>query len=335
LAERQVAITMGDPSGIGPEICALALTQWRRPDVVVGNLGRLEEAAGLLVEAGRLNPGALRFRAVDSVAGARGEAGVVDVLDLANVPASLPWGRLSEDAGRAGYEYLERATQLALAGEVGAVCTAPINKEAWRLAGVPYLGHTEALAALCGVDDFAMMLVNQGLRVIHLSTHSSLREAIRLATAERCLACVRLADGFLRTRLRIARPRIAVAGINPHAGEHGLLGDEDRDQLLPAVRLARSDGLDASGPWPPDTVYARAAQGEFDVVVAAFHDQGHIPIKMIGLDTGVNVTVGLPVARTSVDHGTAFDIAGTGRARAANLLAALELAHELAGTPRA
>ena len=326
---------MGDPSGIGPEICALALTQWRRPDVVVGNLRRLEEAAGLLVEAGRLNPGALRFRAVDSVAGARGEAGVVDVLDLANVPASLPWGRLSEDAGRAGYEYLERATQLALAGEVGAVCTAPINKEAWRLAGVPYLGHTEALAALCGVDDFAMMLVNQGLRVIHLSTHSSLREAIRLATAERCLACVRLADGFLRTRLRIARPRIAVAGINPHAGEHGLLGDEDRDQLLPAVRLARSDGLDASGPWPPDTVYARAAQGEFDVVVAAFHDQGHIPIKMIGLDTGVNVTVGLPVARTSVDHGTAFDIAGTGRARAANLLAALELAHELAGTPRA
>jgi 4-phospho-D-threonate 3-dehydrogenase / 4-phospho-D-erythronate 3-dehydrogenase len=253
----------------------------------------------------------------------------VNVVDLANVPADLPWGELSTEAGRAGYAYLEQATRLALDGEVAAVCTAPINKEAWRRAGVPHPGHTEALAALCGSDRFAMMLVNRRLRVVHQSTHVSLAEAVRLATGERCLECVELAAGFLREHAGIARPRIAVAGINPHAGENGLLGREDGVQLAPAVEKARAAGIDASGPWPPDTVFLRGSEGEFDAVIAAHHDQGHIPIKLLGLDSGVNVTIGLPIVRTSVDHGTAFDIAGTGRARPANLLAALHLAEEL------
>ena len=325
MARSTIAITMGDPAGVGPEIVLAALAAEPHRAVVVGDAGRLKLAGQILPRGGP------RLRPINLPSDAHFEPGVVNVIDLANVPADLPWGQLSEVAGLAAYAYLEQATRLALAGDVAAICTAPINKEAWREAGIEHPGHTEALAALCGTETYAMMLVNRRLRVVHQSTHLSLAAAVEKATTERCLSCIRLAAGFLREHAGLSTPRIAVAGINPHAGEHGLLGDEDRDQLLPAVRLARSDGLDASGPWPPDTVYARAAQGEFDVVVAAFHDQGHIPIKMLGLDSGVNVTIGLPIVRTSVDHGTAFDIAGSGRARPANLLAALRLAEELVG----
>jgi len=306
-----------DPAGVGPEITVLALAGGllRFPVRVIGDRGRLQMALEVLTQSGRIE----RFD-LDSI----------DLLDLANVRPALAWGRLAPEAGRSGYEYVETATRLALAGDVSAICTAPINKEAWRAAGVPHPGHTEALAALCGAERFAMMLVNQRLRVVHLSTHSSLVEAVARATTDRCLECVQLAAGFLREQAAIPNPRIAVAGINPHAGENGLLGREDRDQLLPAVTRARAAGIDASGPWSPDTVFARGAAGEFDCVIAAYHDQGHIPIKMLGLDTGVNVTIGLPIIRTSVDHGTAFDIAGQGRVREVNLLAALDLAHELA-----
>jgi 4-phospho-D-threonate 3-dehydrogenase / 4-phospho-D-erythronate 3-dehydrogenase len=323
MARGVVAVTMGDPAGVGAEIIMAALAAEDHRAVVVGDAGRLKLAGDLLPRGGP------RLRKVVAPSEARFEPGVVNVLDLANVSADLPWGELSAEAGRAGYAYLERATRLALDGEVAAVCTAPINKEAWRQAGVPHPGHTEALAALCGTDRFAMMLVNRRLRVIHQSTHVSLAEAVRLATSERCLDCIRLAASFLHEHAGIGEPRIAVAGINPHAGENGLLGSEDRDQLRPAVAAARKEGIDASGPWPPDTVFLRGSEGEFDAVIAAHHDQGHIPIKLLGLDTGVNVTVGLPIVRTSVDHGTAFDIAGTGRARPANLLAALRLAEEL------
>jgi 4-hydroxythreonine-4-phosphate dehydrogenase len=323
MARSTIAVTMGDPAGIGPEIVMAALAGEMHRAVVIGDAGRLKLAGDLLPRGGP------RLRSVAAPAEARFEPGVVNVVDLANVPASLPWGELSADAGRAGYAYLEHATRLALDGEVAAICTAPINKEAWRAAGVRYPGHTEALAALCGTDLFAMMLVNRRLRVVHQSTHVSLAEAVRLATADRCFECIELADRFLRERAGIGRPRIAVAGLNPHAGENGLLGAEDRDHLLPAVERARAAGIDASGPWSPDTVFLRGSEAEFDAVVAAHHDQGHIPIKMLGLDSGVNVTIGLPIVRTSVDHGTAFDIAGTGRARPANFLAALRLAEEL------
>ena len=316
---RPIAVTMGDPSGVGPEISVLAMTHNSRPAncVLVGDLKRLETAQKLLVETGRLSPS---VRPIGSL---------VEVIDLGNVAAGLPWGANSAEAGRAGYEYVERAARAALAGDVAAVCTGPINKESWRLAGVPHTGHTEALAALAGSERFAMMLVNGGLRVIHLSTHTSLVEAVRQATTERALTCIELAAAFLRAA-GIANCRIAVAGINPHAGEAGLLGSEDQEELRPAVEAARGVGIDASGPWPPDTVFARAILGEFDAVIAAYHDQGHIPIKMLGLDSGVNVTLGLPFIRTSVDHGTAFDIAGRGIVREANLLAALDLATSLA-----
>lgn len=323
MAERPVAITMGDPAGVGPEIIVAALAGQGRRAVVVGDGGRLRLAMGIMRVTAEL-------RSVAGPAGADFGPGVINIIDLGNVDSDLPWGRLSTAAGRSGFEYLEKATELALAGEVGAICTAPINKEAWRDAGVPHPGHTEALAALCGTESYAMMLVNQGLRVVHQSTHSSLAAAVGKATTARCLECVGLADAFLRDRAGIRAPRIAVAGINPHAGENGLLGAEDRDQLLPAVTLARESGIDASGPWSPDTVFVRGAGGEFDAVIAAYHDQGHIPIKMLGLDSGVNVTIGLPIVRTSVDHGTAFDIAGKGLVRSQNLVTALNLAHELA-----
>jgi len=319
-------VTMGDPAGIGPEIVAAALAAENHRAVVIGDLQRLEQALTVSRFGGRAH-----LRAVVSAADARFEPGAINVLDLKNVPRDLPWGELSEVAGAAGYAYLEKAVQMALDGEVDAICTAPINKEAWRAAGIPHPGHTEALAALCGVERFAMMLVNQKLRVVHLSTHISLAQAVTEATTQRCLACIELAAEFLSQRAGVVRPRVAVAGLNPHAGENGLLGSEDRDRLRPAVEQARESGIEASGPWPPDTIYVRASAGEFDAVVAPYHDQGHIPIKMIGLDTGVNVTVGLPIIRTSVDHGTAFDIAGSGQARHANLLAALRLAEELAG----
>jgi 4-hydroxythreonine-4-phosphate dehydrogenase len=326
MARSTVAVTMGDPAGVGPEIVAAALAAEPHRAVVVGDLNRLEQALTVSRFGGRAH-----LRPVVTAAEARFEPGAINVLDLKNVPHDLPWGELSSAAGAAAYSYLEKAARMALDGEVDAICTAPINKEAWREAGIPHPGHTEALAALCGVDRYAMMLVNHKLRVVHLSTHTSLAQAIAKATTDRCLACIQLAAEFLSQRAGVVRPRVAVAGLNPHAGENGMLGSEDRDELLPAVEKAREAGIDATGPWPPDTVYVRASAGEFDAVVAPYHDQGHIPIKMIGLDTGVNVTIGLPIVRTSVDHGTAFDIAGTGQARHANLLAALSLAEELAG----
>jgi 4-hydroxythreonine-4-phosphate dehydrogenase len=317
---------MGDPAGIGPEIVAAALAAESHRAVVIGDAHRLEQALTVSRFGGRAH-----LRTVVEASEARFEPGAINVIDLKNVPRELPWGELSAVAGAAAYAYVEKAARMALDGEVDAICTAPINKEAWREAGIAHPGHTEALAALCGSERYAMMLVNQKLRVVHLSTHTSLAQAIAKATTERCLECIKLAAEFLSQRAGIVRPRVAVAGLNPHAGENGLLGSEDLDQLLPAVKQAREAGIEASGPWPPDTVYVRASAGEFDAVVAPYHDQGHIPIKMIGLDSGVNVTIGLPIIRTSVDHGTAFDIAGTGQARHANLLAALRLAEELAG----
>jgi 4-hydroxythreonine-4-phosphate dehydrogenase len=321
-----VAVTMGDPAGVGPEIIAKTFAD---PDfrvenraLVVGDAPRLQRAADLLGLE-------LRANVVADPEEAGFEEGTVDVVQVGELPEDLPFGELDARAGAAAFEYVERAIELARGGRVAAIATAPLNKEAMHLGGYRYPGHTEILAELSGTQDYAMMLVTPELKVIHVSTHVALREAVERATEERELAVIRLAHESLR-KLGVERPRIAVAGLNPHAGEHGLFGNEDADRIEPAVERAKEDGIDASGPHAPDTVMMRARRGEFDIVVVQYHDQGHIPIKLMGFDTGVNVTVGLPFFRTSVDHGTAFDIAGTGEADHRSLRAALDLARELA-----
>jgi 4-hydroxythreonine-4-phosphate dehydrogenase len=320
---RVVAITMGDPAGVGPEIVAKALAERREEHaVVVGD-------AAILGRAVRLLELPLDVNVIDRPGDAAFDSGAIDVIPATELPDDLPYGELDERAGDAAYRYVRRAVELALADEVHAIATAPLNKEALHLAGHRYPGHTELLAELCDVQDYAMMLVTEDLRVVHVSTHMSLREAIERVQLERELTVIRLAHRSLR-ELGFEQPRVAVAGLNPHAGENGLFGSEDRERIAPAVRAAQDEGVDASGPWPPDTVFMQARQGRFDVVVVQYHDQGHIPIKLLGFDTGVNVTVGLPFFRTSVDHGTAFDIAGTGKADAASMEAALQLAAQLA-----
>jgi 4-hydroxy-L-threonine phosphate dehydrogenase PdxA len=306
--EPLIAVTMGDPAGIGPEIVVKTFTEpgfgERARAFVVGDPEMLERAA-------RAVGSSLRTNAVSEPEEAAFEPGTVDVLAVGELPADLPFGVLDARAGEAAFRYVEKATRLASAGRVGAIATAPLNKD------------------LTGTKDYAMMLVTEELKVIHVSTHVSLREAIERAKPERELAVMRLAHDSMR-RLGVENPKVAVAGLNPHAGENGLFGSEDAEQIAPAIEEARSEGIDASGPWPPDTVLMRARRGEFDIVVVQYHDQGHIPVKLMGFDTGVNVTVGLPFFRTSVDHGTAFDIAGTGRADHASMLAAVDLARTLA-----
>jgi 4-hydroxythreonine-4-phosphate dehydrogenase len=220
---------------------------------------------------------------------------------------------------------VQTAIDLALAGEVRAIVTAPLNKAAMAAAGIGYPGHTEILADRCGVADFAMMLANDELRVLLVSIHLSLARAIAAVTPEAELRAIRLAHQA-GLAFGFTRPRVAVAGLNPHAGEGGMFGLEDREIIAPAIERARAEGIDASGPWPGDTVFMRARRGDFDVVVAQYHDQGLIPVKYLGVDNGVNITVGLPFVRTSVDHGTAFDIAGQGVADPASLAYAVKAA---------
>jgi len=321
-----IAVTMGDPAGIGPEIIAKTFADPGFRDenrvFVVGDPAILGRAVKLLERP-------LRVNAISEAEEAAFEPDAVDVLAVGELPEDLPLGELDARAGDAAFRYVERATELASAGRVGAIATAPLNKEAMHLAGHKYPGHTEILADLTGTEDYAMMLVTDELKVIHVSTHVSLRDAIERVRPERELAVIHLAHEALR-KLGVENPKVAVAGLNPHAGENGLFGTEDAQYIAPAVAAAVEAGIEASGPWPPDTVLMRARRGEFDVVVVQYHDQGHIPVKLMGFDTGVNVTVGLPFFRTSVDHGTAFDIAGTGKADHASMRAALDLARKLA-----
>src|ERR687894_2397958 len=325
MAAPLIAVTMGDPAGIGPEIVPRAFAEEGRDRraLVIGNPEILERAANLLELP-------LRVNEISEPEEAAFEPGAVDLLAVGEVPGDLPFGALDARAGDAAFRYLQRATELANAGRVGAIATAPLNKEAMHLAGHKYPGHTEILAELTATKDYAMMLVTDELKVIHVSTHVSLREAIERVRPERELAVIRLAHDSLR-KLGVEEPKVAVAGLNPHAGESGLFGTEDAEQIAPAVAAAVEEGIDATGPWPPDTVMMRARRGDFDIVVLEYHDQGHIPIKLMGFDTGVNVTVGLPFFRTSVDHGTAFDIAGMGEADPSSLRAAIDLARTLAG----
>src|SRR5581483_2149075 len=277
-----IAITMGDPAGIGPEVTLKALqddaTYARARPLVIGDWRILERAAPWV--------GAqhLQFDPVGAPADGRYTAGTVTLLDLANAdPAACPPGQVGAAAGRAAAEYVFRACDLAMAGEVDAIVTAPLNKEAINLAGFHYAGHTELLAERTGADRVSMLLTSPKLRVVHVSTHVALAEAIRRVTPERVLATIELAQQSCAA-LGIAEPRIAVAGLNPHASEGGLFGDEEARAIVPAVQAARSRGLNVSDPQPPDTVFLRAVQGEFDIVVAMYHDQGHIPMKLLAFD---------------------------------------------------
>jgi 4-hydroxythreonine-4-phosphate dehydrogenase len=257
-------------------------------------------------------------------------ANTINVISLSQLPDNLPFGQLDVRAGQAAFDYIRAGIDLALQKRIRAIVTAPINKEALKMAGIHYPGHTEILADFSQTKDFAMMLMNADLRIILVTIHVSLREAIDQLTIAGELTTIRLAHRAM-TQLGIAKPRIAVAGLNPHAGEHGLFGSEDELIIRPAIRQALAEGIEASGPWPGDTVFMHARQGRFDIVVAQYHDQGLIPVKYLGVDEGVNITVGLPFVRTSVDHGTAFDIAGTGQASQASLRVAVEQAALLAG----
>jgi 4-hydroxythreonine-4-phosphate dehydrogenase len=322
-----IVITMGDPAGVGPEIIMRSLAHpelYRscRP-LVIGDAGRLLKAAALVDSA-------LGVRAVSGPGDARFQHGTVEVVDLGLVPADLPFGQVSAVAGEAAFRYIERACRLVMAGEADAICTAPISKEALHAAGHRYPGHTELLAHLTGTPEVSMMLTAPRLRVIHVTTHMGLLDAIARiepGLVERTI--VRGRDTLVKAG--IADPHIGVCAINPHAGENGLFGrGEEAEKITPAIEACRARGWAVEGPLPADTLFFRAGRGDFDLVVAMYHDQGHGPVKVLGIEAGVNITVGLPVVRTSVDHGTAFDIAGTGKADERSLLEALRQAVELA-----
>ena len=320
-----LAITMGDAAGIGPEIVIKALTEHRKAidavgrPVVVGDLGALERAAHVVDRTVALRPADPPFSTLLG-----DEAIAVHAVGALNL-LSIPFGQVSAEAGAAAVAYLERAIDLAKAGAVDGIVTAPINKEAIHRAGVDFPGHTEILAERTGTDLYGLTLVSPDLAVVHLSTHLPLSEAIALVTRERVSRFIRLTHTVGR-QLGYERPRIAVAGLNPHAGEEGLFGTEEREAIAPAVAEARSSGIDVMGPVSPDVVFLQARRGAYDMVLAMYHDQGHVAVKTMGFERGVNVTAGLPIVRTSVDHGTAFDIAGTGRADPTSLIEAFVLA---------
>jgi 4-phospho-D-threonate 3-dehydrogenase / 4-phospho-D-erythronate 3-dehydrogenase len=322
-----LAITMGDPAGVGPEIAVRALSDENvlrisRP-VVIGDASVMKATLdGMGVD--------MTIRSIESPKEALGRPGVIDLIDLHNVDLpQLPRAVVSAMAGKASYEYLTYAIDLAMRREVDAIVTCPIHKEALNLAGYHYPGHTEILAERTGTRDFAMMLVAGRLRVVLVTIHVGLQEAIYQVNEERILRSVRLAHeaGIL---LGLSNPRIAVPGLNPHAGEGGMFGREEIEIITPAVQKAREMGYNVSGPFPPDTLFFRANQGQFDLVTPMYHDQGLIPIKLIGFGGGVNVTLGLPIIRTSVDHGTAFGKAWQFRADAGSLLEAIKLAVQMA-----
>ena len=323
-----LAITLGDPAGIGPEVIVKALRHVEvytncRP-LVIGDLRILQRAADWV------GGPPLTFDLISDPAAGRYTPGVMTLLDLANAdPEAIPPGQVRAAAGGAAVAYVFTACDLAMANKVDAVVTAPLNKEAMNLAGHHFAGHTELLAERTGASKVSMLLTGPKLRVVHVSTHVALEEAIRRVTRKRVEEVIDLAYHSC-VALGIPQPRIAVSGLNPHASEGGLFGDQEAREVIPAVQAARSRGLTVSDPLPGDTVFLRAVKGEFDIVVAMYHDQGHIPMKLLAFDSGVNVSIGLPIIRTSVDHGTAFDIAGTGKASEESMLAAIEVAVQMA-----
>ena len=304
-----IAVTMGDPAGIGPEIIIKSLSEAGlagAPVVVVGCVRTLRR-----IMAMNITPQA-ELRVIQKVCDAHFAPGVINVMDepLANPDALTP-GVVQAVAGDLAYRCIKRATALALSGEVKAIATAPLNKEALHLGGHNYPGHTELLAHLTASKEYAMVLYTDKLKVIHISTHISLRKFLDTLNGER------------------VKTRIAVAGVNPHAGEHGLFGTEEIEIIAPAIEAMQAEDIDVTGPCPPDTVFMQCHEGLFDMVVAMYHDQGHIPLKLLGFYDGVNITAGLPFIRTSADHGTAFDIAWTGKAKSESMAVSIQLAMQI------
>jgi 4-hydroxythreonine-4-phosphate dehydrogenase len=312
-SQPTMAVTIGDPAGVGPEIVLKALSD---PEIrhfanwiVVGDRGVLRKTAATC----RMDV-----------------SGLPTILEVPHIKVAdqLRFGVLSADCGRAALEYVRVATEMCLMGKAHGMVTAPVNKEAVTISGIPFSGHTEYIARLCGTPDSRMMLSNAMLNVIHVTTHVSLRNAIEAPTG-RILRTIEVGNEAMKL-LGCEHPRIAMCGINPHAGEHGLFGIEDAERIIPAIEAARATGVLVDGPHAPDTVFMRAIRGEYDMVVAMYHDQGHIAMKLIDFEHTVNVTLGIPIIRTSVDHGTAFDIAGKNKASPQNMMAALRMGVALA-----
>jgi 4-hydroxythreonine-4-phosphate dehydrogenase len=337
-----IGISMGDPAGIGPEIIARALArdevrQLCRP-LVIGD-------AAVIRNATRFVNVSLDVHPIDNVASAAFAPSAIDVFDLKTIDlAKLELGKVSAAAGHAAFEAVRVMISLAMSGQIDATVTAPIHKEALVAAGHHFPGHTEIFAHFTGTSDFTMMLAAGDFRVCHVSTHVSLRQACDAVTKQRVLKVIELADDACK-KLGIAKPKIGVAGLNPHASDGGLFGSEERDHIIPAIEAARTTGMRVEGPQPPDTFFAKAVAGAYDICVAMYHDQGHIPVKCKGFRynpqtnawtdvRGINVSLGLPIIRTSVDHGTAFDQAGKGTASEASLIDAITYAAKLAGAQK-
>lgn len=335
-----MAITMGDPASIGPEITLKALAD---PEIYEKCRPMLIGEMDIMTEALKITnlEGQLRLNKVSAPNEGIYEHGTIDVLDMGLIDANqLVRGKVSAQCGDAAYKYVVKAIQLAQSGEADGTVTNALNKEAMNLAGHHFAGHTEIYAHYCGTEKYTMLLAHENLRVVHVSTHVSLREACDRVKKQRVLDVIRIANDACLA-LGIEKPSVAVAGLNPHSGEGGLFGREEIEEIIPAIEQARAEGINADGPVPPDTVFSKARGGWYDIVVAMYHDQGHIPLKTAGFVydpekgawesvAGVNVTLGLPIIRTSVDHGTAFDLAGTGKANALSLKGAIDYAVKLA-----
>lgn len=336
--EKPLVITMGDPTGIGPEIivqalCAGVFTEFSRPLVVAGDLAVLQRAASVCGFSSRLQPGSQLPLASDEIF--IGDyllpVHALSRLDL----AQQRYGQPEVSSGSAMADYISWACDACLDGDAAGMVTAPINKRALRAAGVAFPGHTELLASRCQVDEVVMMLAGERLRVCLVTTHCALREVPHRLTRERILTTIRIVATALRQEFGLEHPRLAILALNPHAGEEGLFGDEETRHILPAIEAARAEGLVASGPHSADSLFWFAVQGQYDAVICMYHDQGLIPLKLLHFEDGVNVTLGLPIVRTSVDHGTAYDLAGTGQANPASLIAAVRMAVDMASRAEA
>lgn len=316
-----IGITMGDPVGIGPEViikalCDTSVMSRCRP-VLIGDRSILER------EIKRLQA-PLKIRTVTSLSETAAKSGDIMLLEESQLdPHAVRYGQPTTETGKALAAYIIKAVTMAAADEIDAVVTAPINKKSLHDAGYDYPGHTEMLARLTGTKDVVMMLAGEKLRVVLVTIHCAMAQVPKLLSSDKILTTIRITHESLKNCFSIAAPRLAVAGLNPHAGESGLFGDEEPEIIIPAIEAARGEGIDATGPCPPDTLFYYAAQGKYDAVVCMYHDQGLIPLKLLHFEDGVNVTLGLPIIRTSVDHGTAYDIAGKGIAGPASMLRAI------------
>ena len=333
-----IGITMGDPAGIGPEIAVKTLSQEAIYDIskpiVIGDCKVMSNASYNITELG------YSINSIKDVKDAKFKCGVIDVLDLKNVNLEkLVHGKVDTMCGKASFEYIKTVIELALNKKIDATVTGPIHKEAMNKAGHHYAGHTEIYADLTNTKSYAMMLAEGDFRVAHVSTHVSLKEACSKVKKKRILEVIILADEAVK-RLGIKKPRIGVAGLNPHSGEGGLFGDEEIEEIIPAIKSAKKKGIRIEGPVPPDTIFPKAKSGMYDIAIAMYHDQGHIPIKMAGFIwdkdkkqwaniSGVNITLGLPIIRTSVDHGVAFGKAGKGKASPDSLIEAIKIASQM------